>query len=56
MRARHVARHLLLPAVLPIPLQRCAAALQQPPYAGQVAAAYAKKIEAIARQPAWWVG
>ncbi|KAL4424934.1 hypothetical protein ABPG77_009663 [Micractinium sp. CCAP 211/92] len=33
--------------------QRWAAALQQPPYAGQVAAAYAKKIEAIARQPAW---
>ncbi|KAL4434272.1 hypothetical protein ABPG75_000713 [Micractinium tetrahymenae] len=33
--------------------QRWAAALQQPPYAGQVASAYAKKIEAIARQPAW---
>ena len=39
----------------PYPVQRWAAVLQQSPYVGQVAAAYAKKIEAIARQPAWWV-
>ena len=29
--------------------------LMGPQHAGQVSAAYAKKIEAIAKQPAWWV-
>ena len=36
-------------------LQRWAAVLMGPQHAGQVSAAYAKKIEAIAKQPAWWV-
>lgn len=35
-------------------MQRWAAVLTDQ-HAGQVSAAYAKKIEAIAKQPAWWV-
>lgn len=34
-------------------LQRWAAVLMEPRYAGQVSPAFAKKIEAIAKQPAW---
>jgi hypothetical protein len=44
------------PHLSPIVLQRWAAVLMGPQHAGQVSAAYTKKIEAIAKQPAWWVG
>lgn len=37
-------------------LQRWAAVLMEPRFVGQVSPAFAKKIEAIAKQPAWFVG
>lgn len=37
-------------------LQRWAAVLMEPGFVGQVSPAFAKKIEAIAKQPAWCVG
>lgn len=41
------------PATCLLP-QRWAAVLMEPQFAGQVSPAFAKKIEAIAKQPAWW--
>lgn len=41
------------PATRMLP-QRWAAVLMEPQFAVQVSTAFAKKIEAIAKQPAWW--